>query len=619
VRRRNRNSLSSLKGLAASAACLGLLLSANVAAASAGTTWEISGHHGPSTFQAGGIGQYDFFVENSSDTPSSGPVQIQVELPPGVTTRNQNLAIFPTQTWLTVLPGSSVLSGWDCTVPGPEGPVQPAPGASTLTCKALIDPVTSEGNGSPRGLGRLTVYVAIAPGAEGDLPATATVQGGGGPSASFTEVAPVAEPEDEFGIEAGSLQADAYDREGAPERQAGAHPFRAVAAFDFNTKRVFGSAFGIPDIPGLKPIDTVRTVATKLPRGFVGNPGAIERCASATFQVGATEVGTACPPSSQAGVIVVNLERFFGSVGLPPQLVAIPVYNLEPPKGVLADFGFQLLGRPAHIYVRLDPSDYSVVATASNINDALPVHYQRLILWGDPSDPVHDSGRFNPAIQGTGASFEGERRPFISLPTECNVPGQSRFDVTSWNEAHVGPYLSEPAVLTGCDQLEFSPTIDVKPTTNLADAPTGLEFEMRIPQNEDVNGLATAHLRDAVVRLPEGMTVNPPSAAGLGACSMAQVGIGADAVPNGDPVSCPDSSKLGTLEAISPAVGHPLKGEVFLAEQGANPFGSLIALYLVISEPETGVLVKLPGKVEPDQSTGQLTATFRNNPQLPRR
>jgi hypothetical protein len=197
------------------------------------------------------------------------------------------------------------------------------------------------------------------------------------------------------------------------------------------------------------------------------------------------------------------------------------------------------------------------------------------------------------------------------------VPGQSRFGLTSWQEHSDGPRFSPPVEATGCDQLEFDPKIDVKPTTNLADAPTGLEFEMRIPQNEDVNGLATAHLRDAVVKLPEGMTINPPSAEGLGACSMAQVGIGADAVPNGNPVSCPDASKLGTLEAESPAVDHPLKGEVFLAKQGDNPFGSLIALYLVIEDPETGLLVKLPGRVDPDPQTGQLTATFNNNPQLP--
>jgi hypothetical protein len=620
VRRQARSSRS-LKALIATAACLGALLVANVATASAGVAWEANAHHGPTTFQAGGLGEYVFFVENSGDTPSSGPVQAQVELPQGVTTRVEAHP-FIGKTWLTTLPNEVAASGWDCTVPGSEGPVQPAPGASTLTCKALIDPVTPDGNGSPRGLGRLTVYVDIAADAEGELPATATVSGGGGETVSVTEVATVAPPEAKFGIEPGSVEADAYDRDGQPLRQAGARPLRAVAAFDFNRKRIFPSFFGGQQYPMLDPIDTVRTITTELPRGFLGNPGAIARCDQRDFTAGFfIGGGTACPPSSQAGVLQVAQQSPL-TLSSPPVINTVPVYNLDPPKRALADFGVQLADRWAHIYASLDPSDYSVVVRVPNINEELPIHYQRLILWGDPSDPIHDGARFNPEAQATGAPFEGERRPFLSLPTECGVPGQSRFDLFSWAEAddgpiHDGPHLTDPVELTGCDQLEFEPTIDVKPTTNLADAPAGLEFEMQIPQSEDVNGLATAHLRDAVVTLPEGMTVNPPSADGLGACSMAQVGIGANAVPNGSSVTCPGSSKLGTLEAESPAVEHPLKGEVFLAEQGANPFGSLIALYLVISDPETGVLVKLPGRVDPDPVTGQLTATFRDNPQLP--
>jgi hypothetical protein len=375
VSRQARNARSSLKALIATVGCLGVLFSVNVAAASADTAWEINSHHGPTTFQAGGIGEYTFFVENSSDTPSSGPVQIQIELPPGVETRVNDLSpFFGAKTWFTTLPGSSQPSGWDCTVPGPEGPIEPVPGGSTLTCTSLIDPVTSDGNGSPRGLGRLTLFVDIAPGVEGELPATATVQGGGGASASVTEVARIADPEAEFEIEADSIQADAYDRDGLPLRQAGAHPFRAVAAFDFSSKRIFQKIFGFgPDRPALDPIDTVRTVTTKLPRGFVGNPGAIERCDPSLFAGGLSEIGTNCPPSSQVGVIQVALQNVTG-FALPANILVMPVYNLEPPKGRLADFGFRLSGRPVHILAGLDHSDYSVVATVPDINEQLPTH-----------------------------------------------------------------------------------------------------------------------------------------------------------------------------------------------------------------------------------------------------
>jgi hypothetical protein len=54
---------------------------------------------------------------------------------------------------------------------------------------------------------------------------------------------------------------------------------------------------------------------------------------------------------------------------------------------------------------------------------------------------------------------------------------------------------------------------------------------------------------------------------------------------------------------------------VYLAQQGNNPFGSLIALYFVFEG--SGVRIKLPGEVTLDQTTGQVTATVDNAPELP--
>ena len=52
-----------------------------------------------------------------------------------------------------------------------------------------------------------------------------------------------------------------------------------------------------------------------------------------------------------------------------------------------------------------------------------------------------------------------------------------------------------------------------------------------------------------------------------------------------------------------------------MAKQNDNPFNSLLAIYIVAKGP--GVIVKLPGHVDPDPVTGQLTTTFDDNPQLP--
>jgi hypothetical protein len=71
------------------------------------------------------------------------------------------------------------------------------------------------------------------------------------------------------------------------------------------------------------------------------------------------------------------------------------------------------------------------------------------------------------------------------------------------------------------------------------------------------------------------------------------------------------------VEVDTPLLDHPLKGGVFVAKQGENPFGSLLAIYVVAEDPQSGVVLKLAGKLTPDPHTGQLAATFTEDPQLP--
>src|SRR5262249_40580037 len=76
------------------------------------------------------------------------------------------------------------------------------------------------------------------------------------------------------------------------------------------------------------------------------------------------------------------------------------------------------------------------------------------------------------------------------------------------------------------------------------------------------------------------------------------------------PANCPDASKIGTVRIDTPTLDHPLIGSIFLASQNQNPFGSLLAIYLGVDDPESGIVLKLPGKIEADPKTGQLTTTF---------
>jgi hypothetical protein len=72
---------------------------------------------------------------------------------------------------------------------------------------------------------------------------------------------------------------------------------------------------------------------------------------------------------------------------------------------------------------------------------------------------------------------------------------------------------------------------------------------------------------------------------------------------------------LGSVVAETPVLKHALEGDVYLAAPHDNPFGSLLGLYIDVKGP--GFRVKLAGRLNTDPQSGQITATFANNPQLP--
>jgi hypothetical protein len=190
----------------------------------------------------------------------------------------------------------------------------------------------------------------------------------------------------------------------------------------------------------------------------------------------------------------------------------------------------------------------------------------------------------------------------------------------SWQAA--GTFVrasSEMPGMLGCGKLQFTPTIEIQPEATSADSPTGLHVDLHVPQNANPAGLAEADLRGATVTLPAGLTIDPSGANGLEACSPTQIELSGP-----EPARCPDASKIGSVEVHTPLLDHALKGAVYVAQQGnagagqgSNPFGSLLAIYIAVDDPQSGVVVKLAGRVTLDPYTGQLTTTFEKNPQLP--
>jgi hypothetical protein len=416
-----------------------------------------------------------------------------------------------------------------------------------------------------------------------------------------------------FGAE--NYELSAYNEDGSLDTQAGSHPFDLTTTFMLNRT----------DAPPYQPA-MPKDLHFKLPPGLVGNPTPFPQCADVDF-FKFQEFHNFCPNKAAIGVALITIfePTFFRRVTIPE-----PVFNLRPATGEPARFGFAVLGG---IPVVLDTSvrtggDYGVTVSVNNISQTAPLLASQVTIWGVPGDPAHDTqrgwscinGAFYSRIQGVGACAplgQATPPPFLSMPTSCNGPLQTSVAIDSWQEK--GSFLPdvspsfEPA-LDGCNRLPFEPSISVTPDGQEASTPTGLTVGVHIPQDLLLNpsGLAESNVKDTTVALPANISLNPAAADGLESCTESQIALSADVVP-----SCPEASKVGTLEIRSPLLPDALTGEAYLAAQNANPFGSLVALYLVAQDPVSGTLVKFAGEVKPDPVTGQLVSTFKDTPQLP--
>ena len=162
--------------------------------------------------------------------------------------------------------------------------------------------------------------------------------------------------------------------------------------------------------------------------------------------------------------------------------------------------------------------------------------------------------------------------------------------------------------------MSFEPSMRVSSDSREASTAGALTVDVHVDQEASLTptGLAESTVKDTTVALPAGVVLNPAGADGLAACTLDEIGLESE-----DEATCPDSSKVGQVEVDTPLLPNPLKGSAYIATQEANPFGSLLALYVVVYDPISGVRVKLAGEVKPDPTTGQLVSTFKSTPQLP--
>ena len=365
--------------------------------------------------------------------------------------------------------------------------------------------------------------------------------------------------------------------------QAGAHA-------DFTTTIALSQNEG-------KPYAQTRDIEVHLPPGMIGNPQAIPRCSVA--QLGLVPETSECPLDSQVGISKVSVvDPIVGTF-------TEPVYNMAPPKGsdIVARLGFFAGPYPAFINARIDPTDYSIVATVENAPSAAGLSKAETTIWGVPAASSHDEERLTPfeALKGQSPPPRPAGlppAPFFSNPTDCSLQRQVRVSVTSYQLPEEPKVKTVPfPQIVGCGKVEFAASFTATPTNPEAFAPTGLDTTLVIPQDETAQGRATSTLKSARVVLPEGLTVNPAAGDGLEACSASQVGFGTN-----QDSQCPDAAKIGSLEAEVPALEDTLHGAVY--QRTPEP-GHLFRFWMVADEQ--GAHLKLPAEIEVNPLTGQVS------------
>jgi hypothetical protein len=391
------------------------------------------------------------------------------------------------------------------------------------------------------------------------------------------------------------------DANGDDYTQAGGHPFAANTSFAFTTRPGVGSYAGLT-----MPVEDIKDVDTVLPPGFVGDPQAAPQCTNADV------VALSCPIDSQVGTAMVSI------LGTPP--TAVGVYNVTPQPGYPAEFGMKVGGLgPVFLFpkVRSD-GDYGLTISAPGNGQAYVLAVS-VTFWGVPADPRHDAQRLKCVLSGIvcfgGQASHSPMRAFLTNPSDCDsAPPVTELAVNTWQQPNViRRYTAASPRVTGCDQLEFKPSIVATPDSTQASAPVGYDVNVHVPQNSEPLALGTPPLRNATVALPAGVVLNPSVADGLAGCTDEQFGE-----HSGKPGTCPEAAKIGQAQVTTPLLDHPLHGSVYVRQPdpGAD-ITTMYAIFLDIEDEPTGLTVKLRGKVTADPVTGQLTARFVNNPQMP--
>jgi hypothetical protein len=544
--------------------------------------------------------RYTIVLTNVGTVASRGTVTVTDVLPEGITPSQPPAGSNSefTLVWSCETKQGGTRDIVTCTLSAPVPGLSAAP---TIEIPVTVSPTVAAGTIAGSDL-------SVSGGEAGEVSAVSTVA-----VASPLEPAPAAP----FAVTGFALSA--VGQAGALDTQASGHPGAITSSFYFPSADSYDEfKHNLGNLPPISrapyPVEEVKQIVTDLPPGVVGDARAAATCSLADVS-NLSPTQTQCPEASRVGVLVLSLQA-----DTETELI---IFNVTPEYHHAAEFAVYLpavqratllygtvVGRGAGAHVRL------VSAPLPNV---LPVVGISLVFYGAPA--VVDRAPVIPTA-------------FMTNPSDCSAAG---FTTSIYADTWVHPGRVEPdgmpdladpnwkkataeqPPVSGCGALHFDPVFSLIPTSTEPDAPSGVDANIHISQNESPAGVATPPLKDTTVTLPPGFVVSPSSATGLEGCSDAQIDL-----ESNTPGSCPQGSQIGTVTIHTPLLEEPVQGQVFVGVPECNPCsaadaasGRMVRAFIQVSSERYGITLKIPGNVMLDPVTGRVTATFDNSPQQP--
>jgi hypothetical protein len=404
--------------------------------------------------------------------------------------------------------------------------------------------------------------------------------------------------------------------------------------------------FGVTDfklgttgsLPTEKPTQVVKHIRTDVAPGLATNPLAIPYCSTSEFgKEELPETGLFAPPTCE-GATEVGIQQatvYVEKIGIDLALEG-KVYNLVPPEKPTARSS--LYGVALKLPIPLTKGELEEAFAAKGhplgkpTEEALEAkqYYAHSLIegnveWGQETKGTnqgdyHDyfeieTGTSLPLISSRLEFFGTHGGDFITNATKCPGHNTTTLKVTDLENTQVEKPFTTPIGLKECENVPFTPGFSLAQSSAGIDQPDALVTEFTLPHKTGAGEIDDSQVETATLTLPPGLTLNSAAGAGLEACTPAQARIHSSTFGT----ECPAGSEVASVALNVPGLPNgSLTGAAYLGAPESGPItGPPYTLYVVANSKRYGVSVRLKGEVTPNEQSGQLTATFKENPEQP--